>query len=107
MTSRGSLATFQRSRQHSNHLLSSLQRMLLPSLKTKPGLIPRLRMRSKILRMILMMDCFLEEYRKQRLAEMKEDVKVAKFGSIIPISGPDFIREVSQAPPEIWVVVLL
>ena len=38
---------------------------------------------------------------------MKEAVKVAKFGSIIPISGPDFIREVSQALPEVWVVVLL
>lgn len=52
-------------------------------------------------------DRFLEEYRKKRLAEMKETAKVAKFGSIIPISGPDFIREVSQAPPDVWVVVLL
>lgn len=52
-------------------------------------------------------DRFLEEYRKKRLAEMKEAIKVAKFGSIIPISGPDFIREVSQALPEVWVVVLL
>lgn len=52
-------------------------------------------------------DRFLEEYRKKRLAEMKVAVKIAKFGSVIPISGPDFIREVSQAPPDVWVVVLL
>ncbi|KAL7609123.1 uncharacterized protein LOC111893525 [Lactuca sativa] len=52
-------------------------------------------------------DRFLEEYRRKRLAEMKQIVKVAKFGSIIPISGSDFIREVSQAPSDVWVVVLL
>ncbi|CAI0456875.1 unnamed protein product [Linum tenue] len=52
-------------------------------------------------------DRFLEEYRKKRLAEMKETVKIAKFGSVVPISGSDFVREVSQAPPEVWVVVLL
>lgn len=45
--------------------------------------------------------------RKKRLSEIKEAAKVAKFGSIIRISGSDFIREVSQAPPEIWVVVIL
>lgn len=52
-------------------------------------------------------DRFLEEYRRKRLAEMKQIVKIAKFGSIIPISGSDFIREVSQAPSDVWVVVLL
>ncbi|KAL0450775.1 UNVERIFIED_CONTAM: Viral IAP-associated factor [Sesamum latifolium] len=43
-------------------------------------------------------DRFLEDYRKKRLAEMREAVKIAKFGSVIPISGSDFVREVSQAP---------
>lgn len=52
-------------------------------------------------------DRFLEEYRKKRLTEIKEAAKVARFGSIISISGSDFIREVSQASPEIWVVVIL
>ncbi|MED6138259.1 hypothetical protein PIB30_072573 [Stylosanthes scabra] len=42
-------------------------------------------------------DRFLEEYRKKRLAEMKEAVKVLRFGSVVPISGSDFIREVSIA----------
>ncbi|XP_074290551.1 uncharacterized protein LOC141617265 [Silene latifolia] len=52
-------------------------------------------------------DRFLEDYRRKRLEEMKQAAKVAKFGSIMSISGSDFIREVSQAPPEIWVVCLL
>ena len=45
--------------------------------------------------------------RKKRLAEMKEAAKVLRFGSVIPISGSDFIREVSQAPSDVWVVVIL
>lgn len=52
-------------------------------------------------------DRFLEEYRKKRLTEMREAAKVLRFGSIIPISGSDFIREVSQAPSDVWVVVHL
>ncbi|KAK1423243.1 hypothetical protein QVD17_18540 [Tagetes erecta] len=52
-------------------------------------------------------DRFLIEYRRHRLAEMKRVLKVAKFGSIIPISGSDFVREVSQAPSDVWVVVVL
>ncbi|KVI02543.1 Phosducin, thioredoxin-like domain-containing protein [Cynara cardunculus var. scolymus] len=52
-------------------------------------------------------DRFLEEYRRKRLSEMKQMVKIAKFGSVIPISGSDFVREVSQAPSDVWVVVIL
>ncbi|KAJ7970689.1 Phosducin-like protein 3 [Quillaja saponaria] len=52
-------------------------------------------------------DRFLEEYRKKRLVEMREAAKVSKYGSVIPISGSDFIREVSQAPSDVWVVVIL
>ncbi|KAL2335207.1 hypothetical protein Fmac_016420 [Flemingia macrophylla] len=52
-------------------------------------------------------DRFLQEYRKKRLAEMQEAAKVLRFGSVIPISGSDFIREVSQAPSDVWVVVVL
>ncbi|KAF5194457.1 Phosducin-like protein [Thalictrum thalictroides] len=52
-------------------------------------------------------DRFLEEYRKKRLAEMREATKVMRFGSVIPISGMDFVREVSQASSDVWVVVLL
>ncbi|GAA0157727.1 viral or transposable element protein [Lithospermum erythrorhizon] len=52
-------------------------------------------------------DRFLEEYRKKRLAELKEEAKIVRFGSVIPISGSDFVREVSQAPPDVWVVLIL
>ncbi|KAE8717102.1 SYP121 protein [Hibiscus syriacus] len=45
--------------------------------------------------------------RKKRLAEMREAAKVLKYGSVIQISGSDFVREVSQAPQDVWVVVLL
>lgn len=45
--------------------------------------------------------------RKKRLAEMQEAAKVLRFGSVIPISGSDFVREVSQAPSDVWVVVIL
>ena len=38
---------------------------------------------------------------------MREAAKVAKFGSVIPITGSDFVREVSQAPSDVWVVVIL
>ncbi|CAI9089758.1 OLC1v1024391C1 [Oldenlandia corymbosa var. corymbosa] len=52
-------------------------------------------------------DRFLEEYRRKRLAEMREAAKIARFGSVITISGSDFVREVSQAPEDVWVVVIL
>ncbi|OVA20636.1 phosducin [Macleaya cordata] len=52
-------------------------------------------------------DRFLEEYRKKRLTEMREAARIARFGSVIPISGADFVREVSQAASDVWVVVCL
>ena len=42
-----------------------------------------------------------------RLAELREAAKAARFGNIVPITGSDFVREVSQAPSDIWVVVFL
>lgn len=45
--------------------------------------------------------------RKKRLSELRESAKVARFGTVIPISGSDFVREVSQAPSDVWVVVIL
>lgn len=38
---------------------------------------------------------------------MREAVKISKYGSVMPISGSDFVREVSQAPQDVWVVVIL
>ncbi|KAL6138264.1 hypothetical protein ACLB2K_063547 [Fragaria x ananassa] len=45
--------------------------------------------------------------KRKRLSELREAAKVARFGSVVPISGSDFVREVSQAPPDVWVVVIL
>ena len=45
--------------------------------------------------------------RKKRLVEIREAAKISKFGSVNPISGSDFVREVSQAPSDVWVVVIL
>ncbi|KAJ6751478.1 hypothetical protein OIU85_001958 [Salix viminalis] len=52
-------------------------------------------------------DRFLQEYRKKRLTEMREATMIVRFGSVVPISGSDFVREVSQAGPDVWVVVIL
>ncbi|KAI8002304.1 Phosducin-like protein 3 [Camellia lanceoleosa] len=52
-------------------------------------------------------DRFLQEYRKKRLGELTQAAKVQRYGSVVPISGSDFVREVSQAPPDVWVVVIL
>ena len=38
---------------------------------------------------------------------MREVAKVSKYGSVILISGSDFVREVSQAPQDVWVVAIL
>lgn len=38
---------------------------------------------------------------------MREATRISRFGSVVPIAGSDFIREVSQASPDVWVVVLL
>ncbi|KAF3673216.1 putative germin-like protein 2-1 [Capsicum annuum] len=42
----------------------------------------------------------------KRIAGMREVAKIVRFGSVTPISGADFVREVSQAPEDVWVVVL-
>eukprot|EP00246_Nothoceros_aenigmaticus_P002515 TRINITY_DN13382_c0_g2_i1.p1 TRINITY_DN13382_c0_g2~~TRINITY_DN13382_c0_g2_i1.p1 ORF type:complete len:256 (+),score=62.66 TRINITY_DN13382_c0_g2_i1:232-999(+) len=52
-------------------------------------------------------DRFLEEFRKKRLIQLKAQARKARFGSVIPITGADFIREVSHAPADVWVVVHL
>lgn len=45
--------------------------------------------------------------RKKRLSELREAAKVKRYGTVTPISGSDFVREVTQASAEDWVVVCL
>ncbi|KAI9027950.1 thioredoxin-like protein [Hyaloraphidium curvatum] len=49
----------------------------------------------------------LEEYRRKRMAELNAMLSKEKFGSVYPISKPDFVKEVTEASKECWVVVHL
>ncbi|KAI9140191.1 thioredoxin-like protein [Paraphysoderma sedebokerense] len=49
-------------------------------------------------------DRVLEQYRRQRMAEMQEQMKREKFGELVQISEPDFVREVSDASKNVWVI---
>lgn len=52
-------------------------------------------------------DRFLEQYRRQRMEQLKEAAAKPRFGSLQFIRSSEYISEVSQAPPDVWVVVLL
>lgn len=49
----------------------------------------------------------LEEYRRRRIAELKEQARKDVFGEVIEISGQDFINQINKAGSGIWVVLLL
>jgi hypothetical protein len=51
-------------------------------------------------------DEFLRRYRQQRLEELKEQ-KSTVFGEVIPITRPDWGREVNDDSQRAWVVVVL
>ncbi|KAI9224015.1 thioredoxin-like protein [Blastocladiella britannica] len=52
-------------------------------------------------------DRVLESYRRRRMAEMKDAASRKRFGEVTAISKPDFVREVSDASKECWVVCYL
>lgn len=43
--------------------------------------------------------------RRKRLAEMKAAAKKNKFGSVLPLERPEYVREVTEASNECWVVL--
>lgn len=49
----------------------------------------------------------MERYRQQRLAEMKAAASKNRFGTVVEISGQDYVDEVTKAGPDIWVVLHL
>ncbi|KAF8928147.1 Phosducin-like protein 3 [Dissophora ornata] len=49
----------------------------------------------------------LQEYRQQRLDSIKQQMSEDKFGEIQHIYKTDFVREVSEASKDVWVVVYL
>lgn len=49
----------------------------------------------------------LLEYRRKRIAEMKEIASKAKYGEVREISAEDYVQEVNNAGDDIWVVLHL
>ena len=49
----------------------------------------------------------LEAYRAARIAQIKETAARNKFGSLLPLSRDDFVREVTEGSKSVWVVLLL
>jgi len=47
----------------------------------------------------------LENIRRMRIQELKKKAALEKFGDVYPIVKADFIREVSEASKESWVIV--
>lgn len=45
------------------------------------------------------------EIRKKRLAEMKALAAKSKFGSVLPLERPDYVREVTEASNDCYVVL--
>ncbi|KAF7926781.1 uncharacterized protein EAE97_010290 [Botrytis byssoidea] len=52
-------------------------------------------------------DAFLEQYKKQRMAELSSISKKAKHGAVYPLSKPDYQREVTDASQDSPVLVNL
>uniref|UniRef100_A0A6M2DJ77 Putative conserved phosducin-like protein n=1 Tax=Xenopsylla cheopis TaxID=163159 RepID=A0A6M2DJ77_XENCH len=52
-------------------------------------------------------EAVLLEYRNKRIAELKQLASKSKFGSVLEISGQDYVQEVNKAGEGIWVVLHL
>ena len=49
----------------------------------------------------------LQEYRKQRLSQMKQYQEAARFGEMMEITAVDYVQDVNKAGEDIWVVLHL
>lgn len=49
----------------------------------------------------------LEEYRRRRIAEMKELANKSKYGEVQEISAEGYVKEVNNAGEDVWVVLHL
>ena len=45
--------------------------------------------------------------RQRRLKEMREEAKTPLFGTVEQISGSDYVREITNAGEDVWVVLHL
>lgn len=49
----------------------------------------------------------LEEYRRKRIAEMKELASKSKYGEMREITAEDYVQEVNNAGEDVWVILHL
>ncbi len=52
-------------------------------------------------------DDFLEQYKQKRMGEMTEYAKKPKFGTVQELRKQDYIAQVTNAPKDVYVVLLL
>jgi len=52
-------------------------------------------------------DSFLEQYREQRLKQLKEDAANRGYGAVVSIVREQFVAEVTQGSKDVWTVVHL
>ncbi|KAL3133995.1 hypothetical protein ABBQ32_008434 [Trebouxia sp. C0010 RCD-2024] len=52
-------------------------------------------------------DRFLEQYRQERIQQLKQAQNKAKFGTVEQITRGDFVQQVTNAGEDVYVVVLL
>ncbi|XP_044736130.1 viral IAP-associated factor homolog [Chrysoperla carnea] len=52
-------------------------------------------------------EAVIQEWRRKRIAEIKEFTSKAKFGTVREISGQDYVSEVNKAGEGIWVILHL
>ena len=52
-------------------------------------------------------EAIVNEFRQKRIQEMKERASRARYGDMPEISEVDFVGEVTKAPADVWVVLLL
>ena len=52
-------------------------------------------------------DEFMKEYRAKRLAQMQENAAKPKYGTVREINKTDWEHEVTRAPEDVFVVIVL
>lgn len=52
-------------------------------------------------------EAILLEYRRKRIAEMKAEAAISKFGEVGEISADDYVEKVNNAGPGVWVFLHL
>ena len=65
------------------------------------------RLKHCLTQQLLVIIFFVDKFRQQRLAEMKQFQQRAKFGDVREITAIDYVEEVNKAGNGVWVVLHL